>query len=98
MSRWPFAEPRDHPVVTRWGILRRETPILQVRHEAGEWQFLDGTGTDEAGTALAGLATLLALEPGLGWLADLPEGWEATRDSADQAFRRAPLTARRHAG
>lgn len=59
-------------------------PILHVSHdEDGDWQFLCGGIHSEGGCPgkVGSLHHIISLNPGLRELADLCEGWTATRES-----------------
>ena len=67
-------------------------PILLVTHDAddGSWQFLCGTTEDPADARVVGLGQMYGRDATLGELADLPEGWRATRSPASGAWQRGP--------
>jgi hypothetical protein len=50
--------------------------------------FLDGRDVNEANAALVALKTIVALDPTVLEVADLPPGWIATRDKVGGAWRR----------
>lgn len=80
---WPFDQPPNTASITVRAVLEG-APILIVSHDAddGGWQFLDGQEVDEAEGRVIGLGKALRLDPGLRELADLPEGWVASRRDA----------------
>ncbi|MEK6703245.1 MAG: hypothetical protein AABZ53_13345 [Planctomycetota bacterium] len=61
--------------------MNREDPILDVYHDAadGAWQFLSDKPVSMKDAALVALQTIVALDPSVMELADLPEGWRAWR-------------------
>lgn len=65
-------------------------PILQVAHDEDDhgWQFLDGQDVDAANAALVALKTIVALDPTVLEVANLPPGWIATRDKVGGAWQR----------
>jgi hypothetical protein len=56
--------------------MRRELPILYVTHdeEDGMWQFLDGGDASEEDARILSLKEIVAIDPSLAQLADLPLG------------------------
>jgi hypothetical protein len=59
-------------------------PILMVTHDAddGGWQFLCGTTNDPADGRIVHLAEIVAMDPSVTEVADLPLGWVAFRTGA----------------
>ena len=93
MNGWPFADPPNVAVFTSRRILAREVAICFVTHdeEDGAWQFHPRGGTpSETDGAVVGLQTIVAIDPSVGSLADLPLGWCAWRDEATTAWQRMP--------
>jgi hypothetical protein len=90
-STWTFADPEETEVITLDRILRGQSSILLVTHDAedGAWQFLDGEHVFEEDGAVVGLGEMVAFDPSLAELADLPEGWFAWRPDRDHPWRRA---------
>ena len=83
---WPFADPEETEVVTLDRIVRRESPILLVSHDAddGGWQFVDGDQVFEENGEVVLLGEIAQLDPTVLELAELPAGWHAWRPSLDQ--------------
>ena len=84
MGRWPFADkPNTASITTRQAL--EGAPILLVTHDAddGSWQFLCGTTDNPADARVVGLGQMYKRDASLGEVADLPEGWRASRISAD---------------
>ena len=80
-SDWPFGDTQDAVVVTLERILRGDSSLLLVTHDAedGGWQFLDGEQVfEEDGTTVL-LGEMVQFDPSLVELADLPAGWFAWR-------------------
>jgi hypothetical protein len=72
-------------------VMRGDQPILLVvRDSDGDWQFLDGQPVDEAEGVAVHLAHIVDAYPELSGLADLPVGWAAERESADDEWKRYP--------
>jgi hypothetical protein len=89
VDTWPFEDPPNTAAITTRQVLEG-APVLLVTHDAddGGWQFLCGTTDDPADGRVVGLGRMLARDPTLGELADLPEGWRARRASAGQQWER----------
>ncbi|MFD1148987.1 hypothetical protein [Saccharothrix hoggarensis] len=65
------------------------TPVMRVYHdEDGDWQFMPLLDVSEEDGRLVGIDHLLAADPTLRELLDLPMGWYAFRDSVDEAWSR----------
>ncbi|WP_205679079.1 class IV adenylate cyclase [Aquisphaera insulae] len=92
MSRaWPFADPEDTVAITLDRILQGASPLLLVTHdrEDGAWQFLDGEHVFESDGTAVTLAEMVAFDPSLEALADLPAGWRAWRGRPGEPWHRA---------
>ena len=89
MENWPFADKPNTASVTTRQVLEG-APILLVTHDAddGSWQCLCGTTDDPADARIVGLGRMHQRDPTLGELADLPEGWRASREAVGQPWRR----------
>jgi hypothetical protein len=88
---WPFADKPNTASLTTRQVLEG-APILLVTHDTddGSWQFLCGTTDDPADARVVGLGQMYKRDVTLGELADLPEGWRASRASADLPWQRGP--------
>ena len=91
MESWPFADPPNTASITTRQVLDG-APILLVTHgaEDGAWQFLCGTTDDPADARVVGLGQMCKRDATLAELADLPEGWRASRVSAGLPWQRGP--------
>lgn len=80
---WKFEHPRNLAVVTVQRILDGETSVVYVSHDEydGSWQFLDGNPVTEEDARVVALGRMVDFDPTLMDLANLPEGFVATRDS-----------------
>jgi hypothetical protein len=67
-------------------------PILMVSHDAddGGWQFLCGTTNDPADGRIIHLKEIVAMDPTVTEVADLPLGWIAFRGKVGEAWTREP--------
>lgn len=73
-------------------VLRHPSLLRRVVHDVmGDWQFLDEEDVGHREPNLVCLADIVALEPSIAELADLPLGWCATRQSAQRAWDRKPM-------
>jgi hypothetical protein len=90
---WPFDLPEDATVLADRGVLEGQ-PVLHVLRDPDDdgWSFLSGAAERIVDGRLVQLAALLAADPGLAELSDLPPGWSAERD-----YRGGPWQ-RRHSG
>jgi len=87
-TSWPFPDPPNRAIITLRSIVEG-APVLRVTHWHG-WQFT-GRDTPELRDAVpVGLAEMLALDSTLEEVADLPEGWQASRRHIGDAWMRAP--------
>ncbi len=88
---WAFRDPPDANVVTCWRILRGEEWIHFVSHdeEDGAWRFKPSLLAPESESAIVPLRTIVALDPSVALLSDLPTGWCAWRDAKSAPWQRA---------
>lgn len=91
MQDWPFASPPDEAVITLTRIITGPSAVLLVTHDDDDdsWQFLDGEHAFESDAAVIGLGEMIALDPSLSQLADLPPGWYAWRFEEGHDWKRA---------
>jgi hypothetical protein len=77
-------------VFTLYSIVKGRAPVLHVTHDAGDhgWQFLGSETPSEADAMIVGLAEMLAIDPTLEALADLPVGWHAWREHGGDTWTR----------
>lgn len=89
---WPFADPENVAVVTVRQILLEHAPILWVCHDEddGAWQFLPGDDVGIEDAMLVCLRTVLAHDPSIAELADLPFDWTAERTEIGAPWMRRP--------
>ena len=87
---WPFGDPQNLAVITTRQVVEQGYPILLVTHDEddGGWQILCGTTNDEEDAMVVSLKSLVARDPSLKELADLPLGGRAWRDSSEQPWKR----------
>jgi hypothetical protein len=92
VTEWKFADPPNVVTCTVRQIVRDGHPILLVSHddEDGGWQFLTGGAFDLADALLVALKEIVALDPSIVELADLPLGWQAWRERPGALWVRQP--------
>lgn len=91
MNHSMFNEDPRLGVITTAAVLAG-APILLVSHDAddGGWQFLCGTTQDPADGRIVHLEEVVAIDPTVSELADLPLGWVAFRGAVSDAWVREP--------
>lgn len=89
---WPFDDPPNVAVITTRGVTEEGAPILLVSHDEvdGGWQFLSGGPVIEEDARVVGLKRIWVLDPTVGELADLPLGWQASRATSGEPWRKGP--------
>jgi hypothetical protein len=90
-EHWPFTEPRNVRVYCTRGIVEGGKPVLLVvRDLFGAWQFLDGGAIAPGELPVhVQLGQVVALDPTLAEIADLPGGWSAERIAVGTPWSRA---------
>jgi hypothetical protein len=92
-ARWPNGYP--FPVTPKVACFTTQQvlngkPILHVTHDSeGSWQFHTGGRVKEADGQLVSLEAMVARDPSLVELGNLPPGHVATRETADAPWARA---------
>jgi hypothetical protein len=83
ISSWPFDQPRNCASFTVRQVMQKEEPILVVSHaeEDHSWSFVGTSGFRMADAMLVGLEEVVNIDMTILELADLPPGWQATRES-----------------
>ena len=86
---WPFHEGRNRAAFTTRPVVEDDLPILLVSHDAdGDWQFLCGTTNRTEDAKLVSLGCMFERDHSLAEVADLPEGWTASRREKGAAWSR----------
>jgi hypothetical protein len=82
-SQWPFEAPRNVACFASRHVFCGES-IHAVYHDwdDGSWQFHPDREPVDGDCILVCLESVFRLDPTIGELADLPEGWRAERDPA----------------
>ena len=88
---WPFDQARNTATFTVRSIMDGSKPILRVKHDLDDhgWQFLSGEIIRMENALLVGLGEVVSRDSSLYELADLPPGWEATRENIHESWTRA---------
>ena len=79
-----FTDPLDTAVFTTVHVMNQQSPILAVYHDLeGDWQFIgEDTGEDyEEIARIISLGEIIKIDKSVLELADLPLGFQASRDS-----------------
>lgn len=92
---WPFDDPPNLAVITTRQVTELRAPILFVSHDEDDegWQFLTGGPLRDEDARVVALRRIWMLDPSVGELADLPLGWQASRSTASDPWRRGPRPA-----
>ncbi len=86
---WPFCEGKNRLAFTTRPVIEGTRPISLVVHSADDdWQFLCGTTSKSEDGKLVSLETILAMDSSIASIADLPRGWQASRNSVDGDWQR----------
>jgi hypothetical protein len=88
-TSWPFHEGRNRAAFTTRPVLEGNLPILLVNHdEDGDWQFLCGTTNRTEDGRIVSLGGIFERDRSLAPVADLPEGWRASRTAKGAVWTR----------
>ena len=87
---WPFDQPRNCAVFSNRSIIIGGESILFVSHDIDDngWQFLNGKSPTTSDAAIVALGEIVARDPSVIELADMPPGWTALRDSPSSPWNR----------
>lgn len=90
-------DPHDTVVVTIREVVSGQSLILFVRRDPaldwggiGGWQFFDARGPTEESLAIITKTELLALDPTMAEISNLPIGWQAHRPAPGESWFRKP--------
>jgi len=91
MSQLVFKEDPHLGVITTAPVLAGAS-IVMVSHDAddGGWQFLCGTTNDPEDGRIVHLEEIVAMDPTVAEVADLPLGWVAFRSTVGGQWTREP--------
>ena len=87
---WRFDQAPNVAAITTIGVLEGRLPVLLVQHddEDHSWAFLCGTTNDDKDGRVIGMGNMLAKDPTLHEVADLPPGWTAWRETVGGPWSR----------
>jgi hypothetical protein len=89
---WAFPDRPDARSFTTRRVAIEKAPIAFVSHDQdGAWQFIDAEPWVAEDVLLLHLGHVVEQDPTLEGLADLPIGWEASRDGPDAPWTRRAL-------
>jgi hypothetical protein len=87
---WPFDQPENCAVITTKHVLKEGADITRVSHDLDDhgWQFhyAGEKNTEDAMVVL--LKTIVAHDPSVLEVADMPPGWTAVRSHRGAAWKR----------
>jgi hypothetical protein len=89
---WPFGESPNVATLTTRGIIDGSEWIALVSHDEddGGWQFIGPRGARMDEAMLVALRQIFERDASIAELADLPEGWQAWRQTPESPWERAP--------
>jgi len=91
MEPWPFADEPNVAVVSTRQIMSGQDWIESVSHfEDGDWAFSALRDFSVEDGVLVGLDEVVAVDPSICELADLPTGWSAARAAKGAPWIRRP--------
>lgn len=90
LQDWPFDQPRNCSTLTTRQVLDGEEPILLVTHDLDDhgWQFIGSSDASILDGRVVSLEEIAHLDPTVIEMADLPPGWQATREALDSPWTR----------
>ena len=90
---WPFEDPPNVAVIATPDVMNGSAWIAFISHDEddGSWQFHGPRDSDPSEAEVVALRRVLALDPSIGAVADLPLGWQAWRAAPNAPWQRAPL-------
>ena len=90
VTPWPFDQARNCATFTHRQVMQKEEPILLVTHDAEDhgWQFIGSTGANMKDAMLVCLEEVVKIDLSTLEVADLPPGWQASRESPNHPWVR----------
>jgi len=87
---WPFDQPPNCATMTTRHVMRNAALITRVYHEESDhgWQFHSEHVTQTKDAMIVALSEIVALDPSVMEIADLPPGWMARRESPSSPWVR----------
>lgn len=89
---WKFDQEKNVGAITTKQVFNDGLPILLAIHYGDDcsWAFLCDTTDDEDDSQLVTMEEIVAMDPSLEEIADLPPGWIAFRDHLGDKWERMP--------
>jgi hypothetical protein len=89
-DNWPFDQEPNTATFTTTHVLKENMDITHVYHDAddGGWQFHYSGATKTSDAMIVALSEIVAHDPSVKEVADLPLGWMATRDCRGKPWKR----------
>jgi hypothetical protein len=80
-SAWPFDQPENCAAITSTHVLQEGQDITRVSHDLDDhgWQFLHGGEMQTSDAMVVLLKNIVAHDPTVLQVADMPPGWVAVR-------------------
>lgn len=93
---WPFDQPKNCATLTTRSVISGAEPITYVSHDKDDhgWQFIGPSGAAMKEAMVVGLSEIVAIDPTVLKVADLPPGWIAERDHPGGTWTRAKHSSR----
>jgi len=91
MSAWPYDQPKNCAALTTTDVIKGGQDILYVFHDEEDhgWQFHHGGAKKVTDAMVVALEEIVAHDPSVLEVADLPPGWKAWRESRNAPWQRA---------
>lgn len=91
-NAWAFDQGPGAAAISTKRVMVQGLPVLQVEHYADDasWAFTCGTTDDESDGMVVSMESVVATDPSLQTIADLPVGWCAWRSSLTAPWQRGP--------
>jgi hypothetical protein len=87
---WPFDQPENCAVITTTHVLKEGKDITRVSHDLDDhgWQFHQGGGMQTSDAMVVLLKNIVAHDPTVLEVADMPPGWVAVRTHRGAPWRK----------
>jgi hypothetical protein len=88
---WPFDQPENCAVITTTHVLKEGKDITRVSHDLDDhgWQFHHGGEVKTSDAMVVLLKNIVAHDPSILEVADIPPGWSATRTHRGAPWQKA---------
>ena len=90
-GNWPFDQPETCAVITTTHVLKEGRDITRVSHDLDDhgWQFHHGDEVKPEDAMVVLLKNIVAHDPSVLEVADMPPGWTAIRTRRGEPWRKA---------